>query len=164
MEAFDLFQHKTKPLAELCEIIGQLRAEGKRIALTNGSFDLMHVGHLHYFRGAKKQADIVVAAVNSDASVRAIKGDTRPYINEAGRMLLVAALEDVDYVTITDEPNAETILHDIRPDIYVKGPDFTADTVPGRDIVLSYGGQIVITGDSIHSSTGVIERIKDKHR
>ena len=145
---------------ELLEVVKQSRASGKTIVLANGAFDLFHVGHLRYLRGAKELGDILVVAVNDDESVRALKGNNRPVVPLEDRMTIVAAMEPVDYVVPFGELTVENILRLIRPDIHAKGTDYTEETVPEKEIVASYGGRVAIVGDpKTHSSSEFIEKI-----
>jgi rfaE bifunctional protein nucleotidyltransferase chain/domain len=130
------------------------------IALANGVFDLFHVGHLRYLEAAASLADVLVVAVNSDASTRAYKGPGRPVIPEGERAEILAALSCVDHVLIFDEPNVERVLSLLRPDIHAKGTDYTEETVPERAIVEGYGGRVAICGDpKDHSSSALIEKL-----
>ena len=145
---------------ELAPLLEQARARGARIALTNGCFDLLHVGHLRLLREARALADLLVVALNDDASARTNKGAGRPLVPLAERMELLAALEGVDYVTSFGEPTAAALLERLRPEIHVKGTDWTPETVPERDVVLRYGGRVVIAGDpKTHSSSDLIRRL-----
>lgn len=136
------------------------RARGRRVALTNGCFDVLHVGHVRLIQEASTHADLLVVALNSDASARANKGPTRPLVPLAERAEVIAALAGVSYVTSFPEPNAEALLECLRPDVHVKGTDWSADTVPERHIVLAYGGRIAICGDpKSHSSTELIRKL-----
>ena len=118
---------------------------------------MLHVGHVRLLRDARALADLLVVALNSDASARANKGDGRPLVPLAERMELIAALEGVDYVTSFDEPTAAALLARLRPEIHVKGTDWTAETVPERDVVEAYGGRVVIAGDpKTHASSDLI--------
>ena len=147
--------------SELIERIRQERARGLTIAFANGAFDLLHVGHIRYLEGAKREADRLVVAINSDASVRGLKGPTRPILPEADRAELVDALRAVDYVVIFDEPTVTPLLELLKPDVHCKGTDYTVDTVPERDTVLAYGGRIAIVGDpKDHSTTDLLSRLK----
>jgi len=137
------------------------RARGLTIAFANGAFDLLHVGHIRYLEGAKREADRLVVAINSDASVRALKGPNRPILSESDRAELVAALRAVDYVVIFDEPTVAPLLDLLKPDVHCKGTDYTVDTVPERDTVRAYGGRIAIVGDpKDHSTTDLLARLK----
>ena len=146
---------------ELAPLLEEARARGARIALTNGCFDVLHVGHLRLLREARSLADLLVVALNDDASARANKGAGRPLVPLAERMELLAALEGVDYVTSFGEPTAAALLERLRPEIHVKGTDWTPETVPERDVVLRYGGRVVIAGDpKTHSSSDLIRRLR----
>ncbi len=133
------------------------RRAGDSIILTNGGFDLLHVGHVRYLRAAKQLGGRLVVAVNSDASVRALKGEGRPLVPAEERAEILAALADVDAVVIFSEPDVRAIIREIRPDVHAKGTDYTAETVPERDDVLVYGGRVEIVGDpKDHSTTEMI--------
>jgi rfaE bifunctional protein nucleotidyltransferase chain/domain len=136
------------------------RAAGRTITFANGGFDLLHVGHVRYLEAAKREADVLVVAVNSDASVRAAKGEGRPVMAEAARAELVAALRCVDYVTIFSDATVDRLLTLLRPDVHCKGTDYTVETVPERDTVRAYGGRIAIVGDpKDHSTTSLLSRL-----
>ncbi len=137
------------------------RAAGRTLAFANGAFDLLHVGHVRYLQAARAEADRLIVAVNSDASVRANKGPSRPIVDQAARAELVAALRGVDYVVIFDDPTVDRLLTTLRPDVHCKGTDYTADTVPERDTVRAYGGRIAIVGDpKDHSTRDLIARLR----
>ncbi len=147
---------------ELARVLESERRSGRAVALTNGCFDVLHVGHTRLIADAVEQGDLLVVALNSDASARANKGPRRPHVPLAERMELIAALVGVDYVTSFDEPTAAPLLEALRPDVHVKGTDWTAETVPERDVVLAYGGRIAICGDpKTHSSTELIGKLGD---
>ena len=130
---------------------------GERITLANGCFDLLHVGHIRYLQAAKDLGGKLVVAVNSDYSVRALKGKSRPIMPENERAEILAALSSVDAVVIFTEPDVRALIREIQPDIQAKGTDYTADTVPERDAVTSYGGRVAIVGDpKDHSATQII--------
>jgi rfaE bifunctional protein nucleotidyltransferase chain/domain len=129
------------------------RAVGRTIGLANGCFDILHVGHVRYLEGARAEADRLVVAVNDDGSVRALKGPGRPILPGAARAELVAALRAVDYVVLFGDLTVERILRLIRPDVHCKGTDYTVESVPEREVVLSYGGRTVIVGDPKDHST-----------
>ena len=136
------------------------RAEGRSIALANGVFDLLHVGHVRYLQAASQHADRLVVAVNSDASVRRLKGEARPILDEGARAELVAALRGVHYVVIFDDDTVGPLLTALRPDIHCKGTDYTVETVPERAIVESYGGRTAICGDpKDHSTRDLLKRL-----
>ena len=146
---------------ELARRLEQLKRRGKRIVFANGCFDLLHVGHIRYLQAARAEGDVLVVALNNDRSVREIKGDGRPLMPLAERMEIIAALECVDYVTSFDEPRCDGLLLLLKPDCHAKGPDYTVDSVPERQTVLSYGGRIAIVGDpKDHSSRELIEKLK----
>lgn len=137
----------------LIERLEDHRRRGQRIVLANGCFDILHVGHIRYLVGARREGDILVVAVNSDSSERALKGAGRPILPQQARAELVAALAVVDYVTIFDEPNVEPLLVALRPDVHAKGTDYTAGTVPEREIAARLGIRVAIVGDPKQHST-----------
>ena len=129
--------------------------------MTNGCFDLLHVGHVRYFRAARELGGKVIVAVNSDASVRQLKGEGRPRVPEQERAEVLAALEDVDAVTIFDSPDVRELVRLLRPDIHAKGTDYTEENVPERDVVIACGGRVAIVGDSKDHSTTELLRKKE---
>lgn len=133
--------------------VAEWREAGQQIVLANGCFDLLHVGHIRYLRDAKALGGKLVVAMNSDASVRQIKGEGRPFMPAAERAEIVAALSDVDAVVIFDEPDVRALIREVQPDIQAKGTDYTRENVPEREEVLAYGGRIQIVGDPKHHST-----------
>ena len=134
------------------------RKNGARVVLANGCFDILHVGHVRYFEGARALGDLLVVGVNGDEQVRALKGEGRPFVPERERAELIAALRAVDFVTIFHEPTVEALLRAIRPDIHAKGTDYTVETVPERDVVRSLGGRVAIVGDpKQHSTSGMLK-------
>jgi D-glycero-beta-D-manno-heptose 1-phosphate adenylyltransferase len=142
---------------ELRRRVEDWRRAGERIILANGAFDLLHVGHIRYLAAAKALSGKLVVAINSDASVRTLKGEGRPVIPEDERAEIVAALSAVDAVVIFPELDVRAIIREIRPDIQTKGTDYTADSVPERDEVLANGGRVEIVGDpKDHSSSEII--------
>jgi D-glycero-beta-D-manno-heptose 1-phosphate adenylyltransferase len=148
---------KIQSRAELKERAAQWRRAGERIVLANGNFDLLHVGHVRYLRGAKELGGKLVVAINSDESVRTLKGEGRPVMPAEERAEIVAALADVDAVVIFDELDVRALIGEIRPDIQAKGTDYTVDSVPERDVVAEYGGRVAIVGDAKdHSTTEII--------
>ena len=137
------------------------RSNGASVALANGLFDLLHVGHLRYLQGAAAEADLLVVAINSDRSARELKGPSRPLIPEDERAELVAGFGCVDYVTVFDELDARELLRAVRPDVHCKGSDYTPDTVPEADLAAEMGWRIMIVGDAKqHATSSLIERIK----
>lgn len=142
---------------ELRARVEEWRRAGDRITLANGNFDLLHVGHVRYLRGAKALGGRLVVAINSDESVRALKGEGRPVTPADERAEIVAALADVDAIVIFSELDVRPIIREIQPDVQAKGTDYTADTVPERDVVAEYGGRVAIVGDpKDHSTSGII--------
>ena len=150
-------QEKILDRGELRRQVGEWRRAGERVTLANGNFDLLHVGHVRYLRGAKALGGKLVVAVNSDSSVRVLKGEGRPVMPENERAEIVAALFDVDAVVIFSELDVRAIIREIRPDVQAKGTDYTADSVPERDTVAECGGRVEIVGDpKDHSTTEII--------
>jgi D-glycero-beta-D-manno-heptose 1-phosphate adenylyltransferase len=145
---------------EVRQRVEQWRHAGERIILANGNFDLLHVGHVRYLRGAKELGGKLVVAVNSDESVRELKGDGRPVMPAEERAEIVAALADVDAVVIFSELDVRALIREIRPDIQAKGTDYTMDSVPERDAVAEYGGRVAIVGDPKNHSTSEIIRTR----
>jgi rfaE bifunctional protein nucleotidyltransferase chain/domain len=144
----------------LRERVGEWRRGGERIVLANGNFDLLHVGHVRYLRAAKELGGKLVVAINSDESVRSLKGEGRPVMPAEERAEIIAALADVDAVVIFSELDVRALIREIRPDIQAKGTDYTADTVPERDAVAEYGGRVAIVGDAKDHSTSEILRTR----
>ncbi|MCU1220301.1 MAG: D-glycero-beta-D-manno-heptose-7-phosphate kinase [Candidatus Angelobacter sp.] len=139
--------------------VREWRSAGEKIILTNGCFDLLHVGHVRYLRAAKQLGGRLIVAVNSDASTRALKGEGRPRVPDEERAEILAALNDVDAVTVFDAPNVTELVRLLRPDIHAKGTDYTAESVPERDVVIACGGRVAIVGDpKDHSTTELLRR------
>ena len=154
-------REKVKTRADLRAIAAKAKTEGKKIVFTNGCFDLLHVGHLHVLREAKKLGDILIVALNSDSSVKRIKGVGRPIVPESERAELIAALEMVDYVTLFDEPDPQNVIQELKPDVLAKGGDWAADKIIGREFVESYGGKVAVIGYlKDHSTTDIIDIIE----
>jgi rfaE bifunctional protein nucleotidyltransferase chain/domain len=154
-------ESKIGSLAEVTARVAEARAAGKTVALANGCFDVLHVGHVRYLRGAKAEADVLVVGVNGDESVRRLKGLGRPVLVEADRAVLVAAQRAVDHVVVFREDDVTGLLLTLRPDVHCKGTDYTADTVPEREVVRSYGGRVAIVGDpKDHDTRKLIARIR----
>jgi D-glycero-beta-D-manno-heptose 1-phosphate adenylyltransferase len=149
---------------QIRERVRQWRGSGESIVLANGNFDLLHVGHVRYLRGAKELGGRLVVAINSDDSVRALKGEGRPLMPAEERAEIVAALADVDAVVIFPELDVRALIREIRPDIQAKGTDYTIDSVPERDAVTEYGGRVAIVGDSKDHSTSEIIRSRLRPR
>lgn len=146
---------------QLIAAIARERAAGKRIAMANGCFDVLHVGHVRYLEGAKREADCLVVAINDDGSVRALKGEGRPILGAGDRAELVAALRAVDYVVTFPETTVARLLARLKPDVHCKGTDYTTDTVPERETVRAYGGRVAIVGDpKDHSTRDLLARLR----
>jgi rfaE bifunctional protein nucleotidyltransferase chain/domain len=146
---------------KLRALVESAKLRGASIVLANGVFDTLHVGHTRYLAGAKSEGDLLVIAVNSDSSVRSLKGPGRPILDENARALLVAALRDVDYVVIFSEPNVEKLLEELRPGVHAKGTDYTADSVPERATAARLGIRVAIVGDpKDHSTRSLIDAIR----
>jgi len=145
---------------ELINRVAAAKAAGARVVFANGCFDVLHVGHVRYLAGARALGDVLVVGINSDEQVALQKGVGRPALPANERAEIIAALESVNYVTIFDEPTVEQLLLALKPDVHAKGTDYTVDTVPERDVVRSYGGQVAIVGDpKDHSTSAIIARL-----
>jgi rfaE bifunctional protein nucleotidyltransferase chain/domain len=148
-------------LEEARSLVVAARRSGKTVVLANGAFDLFHVGHLRYLEGARAEGDLLVVAVNSDRSVRELKGPGRPFFPQSERAEIVAGLRCVDCVVIFDQPTVAGVIVELRPEVHAKGTDYTADEVPERSVVASYGGKTVITGDpKDHSTSEILDRLR----
>jgi len=139
------------------------RKSGEKITLANGCFDVLHVGHVRYLHAAKELGGKLIVAVNSDDSVRTLKGNGRPHIPENERTEILAALADVDAVVVFSEPDVRTLIREIHPDIQAKGTDYTAENVPERQVVREFGGRVEIVGDpKDHSATEILRQMEQK--
>jgi rfaE bifunctional protein nucleotidyltransferase chain/domain len=148
-------------LAALIPVIEEEKKRGRRVALANGGFDLLHVGHIRYLKQARETADLLVVAVNSDSSLRNLKGENRPVITAQGRIAILGALTCVDYVTLFEESTVDGVLLALKPHVHCKGSDYSAETVPEYQTVRSYGGETVIVGgDKIRSSSDILTRLR----
>ena len=148
-------------LDKLPNLIEKLKKDNKKIVFANGCFDILHVGHIRYLEHAKSLGDILIVGINDDESGSQLKGHGRPIMPGEDRIEIVTALECVNYAVLFSDLTVENLLRLIKPAIHAKGTDYTAETVPERDIVLSYGGQIAITGDrKNHSTTDIISKIQ----
>lgn len=154
------------PILERTRLIARAaveRSRGGKIVLANGCFDLIHAGHIRYLQGARALGDILIVGINSDKQVRLLKGEGRPFMPENERAEIISALRCVDFVTIFPEATVTELLLAIQPDFHAKGTDYTEETVPEREIVLSYGGKVAIVGDpKDHSSTDIIQTVKTR--
>lgn len=148
---------------DISEFSNELRDKDKRIVFTNGCFDILHVGHVRYLKAAKDLGDVLIVGLNTDASVKKLKGNDRPINNEADRAEVLLALEAVDHVVFFGEQTAESLIAEVKPNIYVKGGDYTLETLPEAKIVQSYGGRVefipMVAG---RSTTNVINKITMK--
>ena len=157
-------QTKVKTIEELRPLLAVLRAAGKKIVFTNGCFDLIHTGHTRYLAIARSFGDLLIVAVNSDASVRTIKGEKRPINSQQERAETLAALEAVDFVTIFSEPDPYKVISALQPDVLVKGGDWPVEKIIGGDIVQARGGRVVnVPFVEGASTTGIIEKILQKY-
>ncbi len=158
-------REKVQPRDQLQITTAEAKRSGKKVVFTNGCFDLLHVGHLHLLREAKKLGDILIVGLNSDKSVKQIKGAGRPIVPEGERAELIAALEMVDYVTIFDEPEPLNLIRELEPDVLAKGGDWPEDKIVGKDLVEGFGGRVaVIPFLNGHSTTDIIDEIIERMR
>ncbi len=149
---------KLRKLEELPPLV-----KGRKVVMANGCFDILHVGHVRYLEGARKLGDVLIVAINSDRSMRLIKDAGRPILAEGERVALVSALRCVNYIVVFDEPDVTRVLDALQPAVHAKGTDYTEETVPEREKVRSYGGQVRIAGDpKDHSTRDIIDRILKK--
>jgi rfaE bifunctional protein nucleotidyltransferase chain/domain len=145
-------------------ILEEHRRAARKIVFANGVFDLLHVGHVRYLQAARAEGNLLVVGINSDASTRKLKGDGRPILTERARAALVAALRAVDYVVIFDELDVNSLLRELQPDVHAKGTDYTADTVPERDLAAMLGIRVAIVGDpKKHSTRDLLARLRRQH-
>jgi D-glycero-beta-D-manno-heptose 1-phosphate adenylyltransferase len=147
----------------LHEVLDEHRRSGRKVVFANGVFDVLHVGHVRYLQAAREEGDLLVVGINSDASTRSLKGAGRPILTERARASLVAALAAVDYVVIFDELDVNELLREFQPDVHAKGTDYTADTVPERELAVLLGIRTAIVGDSKnHSTRELLARLRDQ--
>ena len=137
----------------LHDVLDEHRRAGRKVVFANGVFDLLHVGHVRYLQAAREEGDLLVVGLNSDASTRTLKGAGRPILTERARASLVAAVAAVDYVVVFDELDVNALLREFQPDVHAKGTDYTADTVPERDLAALLGIRVAIVGDPKNHST-----------
>lgn len=146
---------------DLRDVVCKAKLSGKRVVFANGCFDTLHVGHIRYLEGARREGNLLIVGVNADSSVCALKGPGRPVLPEAARMTLVAALRSVDYVVPFSEPNVEMLLEFLRPDVHAKGADYTVASVPERAAASRLGIRIVIVGDpKDHSTSAFFDSVR----
>ncbi|MFQ6108697.1 MAG: D-glycero-beta-D-manno-heptose 1-phosphate adenylyltransferase [Candidatus Aminicenantales bacterium] len=154
---------KLHSLNRLKKIIEEEKRKGKKVVLANGCFDLIHAGHIRYLKESREKGDILVLAVNSDSSIRRLKGEGRPILMEKERLDILSSISCVDYITVFDEQTVEKVLLALKPDIHAKGSDYTTETVPEKETVQRYGGEIAITGGpKIRSTSKIIQQIIEK--
>ena len=154
-------RQKLVTLERALELREEARRQDKSVVFTNGCFDLLHVGHIRYLAGAADEGEILFVALNSDRSVRTLKGDGRPLFPAQERAEIISALECVDAVLIFDDTRVDRLLQQLRPEVHAKGTDYAPETVPERETVKAYGGRIAIVGDpKEHSSAGLLERLR----
>lgn len=159
-----MLKEKIKGRKTLARIVSGLKAKGKKVVFTNGCFDILHYGHVKYLEEARAKGDILVLGLNSDASVRRIKGAKRPLVTEKDRARIVAALESVDYVTVFNEDTPYSLIRTLCPDVLVKGGDWKKYKIVGSDIVSGYGGKVVtIKFVKGCSTSGLIEKIAERY-
>jgi len=152
---------KIVPRAVLREKVAEHKRRGRRVVFANGCFDTLHVGHIRYLEGARREGDILVVGVNADSSICNLKGPGRPILDENARAHLVAALRCVDYVVLFGESNVEALLEEMRPDVHAKGTDYTIETVPERAVAKRLGIRVAIVGDpKDHSTKGLLDSIR----
>ena len=148
----------------LHEVLEEHRRAGRKIVFANGIFDLLHVGHVRYLKAARAEGDILIVGINSDASARKLKGEGRPILTERARGALVAALADVDYVIVFDELDVNSLLREFQPDVHAKGTDYTAETVPERELAALLGIRVAIVGDpKQHSTRDLLARLRQRN-
>ena len=158
-------KEKIKTIEELKKIISTLKKEKKKIVLANGCFDIIHVGHIRYLREAKKEGDILVVAVNDDISIKKVKDDKRPIISQIERAEIIAGIRYVNFVLLFSQKDVSSILLSLKPDIHVKGTDYTPFTVPEKEVVFSYGGEVKIVGDKKnHATKDIINLILKRYK
>jgi rfaE bifunctional protein nucleotidyltransferase chain/domain len=152
---------KVGSLEDVQRHVARAREAGHTVALANGCFDVLHVGHVRYLQGARAEADVLVVGVNGDRSVEKLKGPGRPVMPAEDRAVLVAALRAVDHVVVFEEDDVARLLLALRPDVHCKGTDYTPETVPEKDVVRSYGGRVAIVGDpKDHDTRALLRRIR----
>jgi rfaE bifunctional protein nucleotidyltransferase chain/domain len=156
-----MINKKTKTITQMRKFLPGLKAQGKKVVFTNGCFDILHVGHVRYLKKAKSLGDILIIGLNTDRSVRIIKGENRPVVPEKERAEVLSALEFVDYIVFFNEPDPLHLIEALKPDILAKGADWSKDRIIGREIVENLGGRVVLVPMVAGaSSTGLIEKIK----
>jgi rfaE bifunctional protein nucleotidyltransferase chain/domain len=156
--------NKLRELAEIKQLIETGKSKGKRIVFANGCFDILHVGHVRYLQEARALGDLLIVALNSDSSVRKLKGEGRPVIDQSGRAILLAALECVDYIVVFEDDTVDRLLVELKPHLHCKGGDYTPETVPEKETVKQYGGATSITGgEKVQSTRWLFEEIRRRY-
>lgn len=156
-------KQKIKSIQELKKVVSQHRASGRKIVFANGCFDLFHAGHIRYLESARALGDVLIVGINGDACVVRLKGEGRPLQPESDRAEILASMACVDYVLMFDTLTVDGILRELKPDVHAKGADYTEESVPERETVLSYGGRVAIAGDpKDHSTRDLIQTIISK--
>ena len=154
---------KLKNLSALARIVGNIKKRGQKVVFTNGCFDILHAGHVEYLSKARKMGDILVIGLNSDSSVKKLKGDNRPINNELDRARVLSALYFIDYVTIFNEKTPESLIKKLKPDYLVKGGDWNEEEIAGAGFVKSYGGKVrIVPFVDGYSTTSILKKIADK--
>lgn len=147
--------------AELADLVARHKVAGQQVVMANGGFDLLHVGHIRYLRGAVQEGNVLVVAINSDRSVRQNKGSDRPLMPLAERMEIISAIEGVTYVTSFDEPTCDNLLETLRPNVHAKGTDYTPENLPERNTLKRLGIRLAIVGDpKDHASTAILKKMR----
>jgi rfaE bifunctional protein nucleotidyltransferase chain/domain len=156
---------KLKSVEELKQIVESAKRNGKTVVFANGCFDVLHLGHIRYLQAARAQGDILILAINSDASVGRLKGPGRPVLDQQARAILLSALECVNYLIIFEDDTVDRLLIELKPQIHCKGTDYSAESVPERETVKSYGGStIVLGGEKVQSTRWLFEEIRRRYR
>jgi rfaE bifunctional protein nucleotidyltransferase chain/domain len=155
---------KLRSLEELKQIVSSKKSDGSRIVFANGCFDVLHVGHVRYLRDARDQGDLLIVGLNSDESVRRLKGEGRPVLDQDHRAFLLAALECIDYILIFEDDTVDRLLIELKPHLHCKGGDYTPETVPEKETVEQYGGSTSITGgEKVQSTRWLFKEIRRKY-
>ena len=156
---------KLKTVEELKPIVESAKQNGRTVVFANGCFDILHPGHVRYLQAARAKGDILIVAINSDASARRLKGEGRPVLDQQARAILLSALECVDYLILFEDDTVDRLLIELKPQIHCKGTDYSAESVPERETVKSYGGStIILGGEKIQSTRWLFEEIRRRYR
>jgi rfaE bifunctional protein nucleotidyltransferase chain/domain len=156
--------NKVRNLADLKAIIESRKSEGRRVVFANGCFDVLHVGHVRYLQEARALGDLLIVGLNSDSSVRRLKGEGRPVLNQKARVALLEALECVDYIVLFEDDTVDHLLVELKPHLHCKGSDYTPETVPEKETVKQYGGATSITGGrKVQSTRWLFEEIRRRY-